>query len=151
MDEEELIKREKAIEELWKIENKERNDIKQINKNRWCLEGDENSKLFHRCLNKKKRKRNVKGILSDGIWHTDPTVVKDCFFDHFKDRFKENTDINWEQDFSGLKCLSNEQSLGLEKDFDEEEIKRAIWDCGEDKSPGPDGFNMEFIKKCGTS
>nr|GEZ49718.1 RNA-directed DNA polymerase, eukaryota [Tanacetum cinerariifolium] len=28
-----------------------------------------------------------------------------------------------------------------------EEIKRAIWDCGSDKSPGPDGFTFEFFKK----
>ncbi|KAL4581186.1 hypothetical protein LXL04_017396 [Taraxacum kok-saghyz] len=41
----------------------------------------------------------------------------------------------------------SEQSLSLERDFDEEEIKKAIWNCGEDKTPGPNGFNMEFIKR----
>nr|GEV78255.1 transposon TX1 uncharacterized [Tanacetum cinerariifolium] len=28
-----------------------------------------------------------------------------------------------------------------------EEIKRAVWDCGSDKSPGPDGITFEFFKK----
>ncbi|XP_057419451.1 uncharacterized protein LOC130713677 [Lotus japonicus] len=28
-----------------------------------------------------------------------------------------------------------------------EEIKVAVWDCGGDKSPGPDGFNFKFIQK----
>nr|GEV69514.1 RNA-directed DNA polymerase, eukaryota, reverse transcriptase zinc-binding domain protein [Tanacetum cinerariifolium] len=28
-----------------------------------------------------------------------------------------------------------------------EEIKRAVWDCGINKSPGPDGFTFEFFQK----
>jgi len=31
--------------------------------------------------------------------------------------------------------------------FDENEIKEAVWECGSNKSPGPDGFNFSFIKK----
>ena len=30
--------------------------------------------------------------------------------------------------------------------FKEEEISSAVWACGSDKSPGPDGFNFRFIK-----
>ena len=29
--------------------------------------------------------------------------------------------------------------------FKEEEISSAVWACGSDKSPGPDGFNFRFI------
>nr|GEZ17870.1 RNA-directed DNA polymerase, eukaryota, reverse transcriptase zinc-binding domain protein [Tanacetum cinerariifolium] len=32
----------------------------------------------------------------------------------------------------------------LEDMVSNEEIKRAVWDCGSDKSPGPDGFTFEF-------
>ncbi|GJZ76784.1 RNA-directed DNA polymerase, eukaryota [Tanacetum coccineum] len=28
-----------------------------------------------------------------------------------------------------------------------EEIRRAVWSCGDDKSPGPDGFSFEFFRK----
>ena len=31
--------------------------------------------------------------------------------------------------------------------FKEEEVKEAVWDCGREKSPGPDGLNCKFIKK----
>lgn len=31
--------------------------------------------------------------------------------------------------------------------FREEEVKEAVWGCGSEKSPGPDGFNFKFIKK----
>src|ERR1044072_564640 len=30
--------------------------------------------------------------------------------------------------------------------FSQDEIKEAVWGCGNDKSPGPDGFNFRFIK-----
>lgn len=29
-----------------------------------------------------------------------------------------------------------------------EEVKDVIWECDGNKSPGPDGFNLKFIKEC---
>ena len=28
-----------------------------------------------------------------------------------------------------------------------DEVKRTVWDCGTNKSPGPDGFSFEFYRK----
>ena len=33
----------------------------------------------------------------------------------------------------------------LEREFEEEEITKALNDCAEDKAPGLDGFNFSFI------
>ncbi|GJZ72838.1 hypothetical protein Tco_0636984 [Tanacetum coccineum] len=41
--------------------------------------------------------------------------------------------------------LSSNQSDFLERDFSQEEIKRAVWDCGGDRAPGPDGFSFKFV------
>lgn len=38
-----------------------------------------------------------------------------------------------------FKKISSEDNDFLTKEFTEEEVKVAIWQCGEDKSPGPDG------------
>nr|GEX47737.1 RNA-directed DNA polymerase, eukaryota, reverse transcriptase zinc-binding domain protein [Tanacetum cinerariifolium] len=35
----------------------------------------------------------------------------------------------------------------LESDVTRKEIKRAVWDCGVDKSPGPDGFTFGFYRQ----
>ncbi|GJZ26819.1 RNA-directed DNA polymerase, eukaryota [Tanacetum coccineum] len=35
----------------------------------------------------------------------------------------------------------------LESEVSKEEIKRAVWDCGTDKSPGPDGFTFAFYRR----
>nr|GEY40456.1 RNA-directed DNA polymerase, eukaryota, reverse transcriptase zinc-binding domain protein [Tanacetum cinerariifolium] len=37
--------------------------------------------------------------------------------------------------------------IDMESDVSYQEIKRAVWDCGVDKSPGPDGFTFGFIRR----
>ncbi|GKD33803.1 hypothetical protein Tco_1249312 [Tanacetum coccineum] len=42
-------------------------------------------------------------------------------------------------------CLNDHDFLETRVTF--EEVKIAVWDCGSNKSPGPDGFSFAFIKK----
>ncbi|GKA69850.1 hypothetical protein Tco_0775914 [Tanacetum coccineum] len=37
--------------------------------------------------------------------------------------------------------------IDLECDVTKEELKKAVWDCGIDKSPGPDGFTFGFYRR----
>ncbi|GKB25032.1 RNA-directed DNA polymerase, eukaryota, partial [Tanacetum coccineum] len=39
------------------------------------------------------------------------------------------------------------QVMDLDSMVTREEIRRAVWSCGDDKSPGPDGFSFEFFRK----
>ncbi|GJZ06780.1 RNA-directed DNA polymerase, eukaryota [Tanacetum coccineum] len=43
--------------------------------------------------------------------------------------------------------ISIDQNADLESDVSLEEIKKAVWECGTNKSSGPDGFSFEFIQK----
>ncbi|XP_021975185.1 uncharacterized protein LOC110870307 [Helianthus annuus] len=45
------------------------------------------------------------------------------------------------------KKLSEEDATFLSKEFSKEEIKQACFDCGSERAPGPDGFNMKFFKR----
>jgi len=31
--------------------------------------------------------------------------------------------------------------------FHEDEINKVVWECGSEKSPGPNGLNFKFIKQ----
>jgi hypothetical protein len=44
--------------------------------------------------------------------------------------------------------LSLEDNLHLIAPFTVDEIKEAVWSCDGNKSPGPDGFNLNFFKSC---
>ncbi|GKB89028.1 RNA-directed DNA polymerase, eukaryota [Tanacetum coccineum] len=53
------------------------------------MEGDENSKIFHGIVNRKRANLAVKGIMIDGDWVDDPSRVKDEFRNHFAARFQD--------------------------------------------------------------
>ncbi|GKB87231.1 RNA-directed DNA polymerase, eukaryota [Tanacetum coccineum] len=92
-------------------------ELVQKAKIKWSIEGDENSSFYHGVINKKRSQLSIRGVMIKGIWTDVPYLVKREFLHHFKARFDKPT------------------------------IKRAIWDCGIDKSLGPDGFMFGFYRR----
>nr|GFD47965.1 RNA-directed DNA polymerase, eukaryota, reverse transcriptase zinc-binding domain protein [Tanacetum cinerariifolium] len=39
-----------------------------------------------------------------------------------------------------------QQRDDLERMVTKEEVKKVVWDCGSDKSPGPNGFSFSFFR-----
>ncbi|GJV32300.1 RNA-directed DNA polymerase, eukaryota [Tanacetum coccineum] len=89
----------------------------------------------------------IRGVSINGDWVVDSATVKNEFYNHFASTFEAPP--TYRLIFSGdfPYSLNHEQSSLLEWDVTDVEIRRAIWDCGVDKSPGPDGFTFEFIQK----
>ncbi|GJX72277.1 RNA-directed DNA polymerase, eukaryota [Tanacetum coccineum] len=83
----------------------------------------------------------------DGIWVESPALVKNAFYEHFKCRFEQPgmNDILLDREFTNR--ISSDQAVDLESAVSKEEIKRAVWDCGIDKSLGPDGFTFGFYRR----
>ncbi|GJV93858.1 hypothetical protein Tco_1541671 [Tanacetum coccineum] len=46
-----------------------------------------------------------------------------------------------------LNTITLEQQIDLECDVTKKELKKAVWDCGIDKSPGPDGFTFGVYRR----
>nr|GFB77141.1 RNA-directed DNA polymerase, eukaryota, reverse transcriptase zinc-binding domain protein [Tanacetum cinerariifolium] len=51
------------------------------------------------------------------------------------------------RDMTFPRQLSAMQQIDMESDVSYQEIKRAVWDCEVDKSPGLDGFTFDFIRR----
>nr|GFA90292.1 RNA-directed DNA polymerase, eukaryota, reverse transcriptase zinc-binding domain protein [Tanacetum cinerariifolium] len=82
-----------------------------------------------------------------GEWIDNPSRVKSEFYRHFSNIFAQP---DWDRvplvdEFP--RVLSSDLSRNLEAVVSSDEIKKAIWDCGSDKTPGPDGFTLDFFKK----
>ncbi|GJY35856.1 RNA-directed DNA polymerase, eukaryota [Tanacetum coccineum] len=122
-------------------------DLAQKEKIRWAIEGDENSKYFHGIINKKRSQMAIRGVLAEGEWVVEPAMVKREFFDHFSNRSAApiSPKISIQSQFP--KCLSLDQNEILERITTYDEIKKAVWDCGINKSPCPDGFSFEFFRR----
>nr|GEV72325.1 RNA-directed DNA polymerase, eukaryota [Tanacetum cinerariifolium] len=95
----------------------EAKDSFQKSKIKWAIEGDENSKFFHGIINKKRSQLAIRGVFNNGLWCTD------------------------------LGKLSDMQAADLERNVSRDEIRLAVWNYGENKSPGPDGYTFEFFRK----
>ncbi|GKB01988.1 RNA-directed DNA polymerase, eukaryota [Tanacetum coccineum] len=95
----------------------------------------------------KKESATTKKAQLKGSWIEDPNSVKNEFLSHFKERFDSpcSSRLMLEGEFPNK--LSADQSIDLESNVTIEEIKRAVWDCGIDKSQGPDGFTFGFYRR----
>nr|GEV73806.1 cysteine-rich receptor-like protein kinase [Tanacetum cinerariifolium] len=122
-------------------------EVAQKAKIKWAVEGDENSKYYHGVINKKRNNLAIRGVLVDGNWVESPQLVKNEFYAHFKQRFeKPNLNgIQFDREFPNKIC--SEQAVDLEREVSKEEVKRAVWDCGIDKAPGPNGFTFGFYRR----
>ncbi|GJY28925.1 RNA-directed DNA polymerase, eukaryota [Tanacetum coccineum] len=125
----------------------EAKDNLQKSKLKWAVEGDENSKFFHGIINKRRSQLAIRGIFVEGIWRTEPTTIKDTFFKHFGEQFQEPAVHRFKINFDFPKRVSQDQLIELERYVSRDEIRLAVWNCGNNKSPGPDGFTFEFFKK----
>lgn len=66
----------------------------------------------------------------------------------FEERFRKISGPRPRLTRLNLNKLSVEESLALEEEFSTEEIHEAVFNCEGDISPGPDSFNITFIKRC---
>ncbi|GJZ21181.1 RNA-directed DNA polymerase, eukaryota [Tanacetum coccineum] len=143
-----LIRRAELHRKLHDINSREAKDFIQKSKVKWAIEGDENSNFFHGLINKKRSQLAIRGIFDDGIWCTNPIKVKEAFFNHFEARFKKPDIHRLVLNFTFDKRLSIMQAADLDRVVSRDEIRLAVWDCGENKSPGPDGV---FLNGCNSS
>ncbi|GKE06671.1 RNA-directed DNA polymerase, eukaryota, partial [Tanacetum coccineum] len=100
----------------------DRKDVAQKAKVQWAIEGDENLKYFHGIINKRRAQLGIRGFFVNGLWTTEPSSVKKAF-------------------------LTPDQVEDLYRNIANDEIKAAVWACGENKSPDPDGYTFEFFRQ----
>ncbi|GJW13276.1 RNA-directed DNA polymerase, eukaryota [Tanacetum coccineum] len=142
-----IYKRTNLLKDLQELNSLDTSDISQKAKIRWTIKGDENTKYFHGCLNKKRSQLAIHGTLVNGEWISDLGRVKHEFFSHFKTQFSLPSTPRFSFDFDFPNRLSSDQVEDLERIVMLDEVKKAVWDCGANKSPGPDRFTFEFFRK----
>nr|GEU67334.1 RNA-directed DNA polymerase, eukaryota [Tanacetum cinerariifolium] len=142
-----LLNRMDLTRNLNDLKQSEVKDFVQKAKVKWAIEGDEKSKFFHGLINKKRSQLSIREVFVDGDWRTDPKVVKDTFKEHFATRFKQPVGSRFKLNISFPKRLSNDQVEILDSCITRAEIRDAVWECGANKSPGPDGYTFEFFRR----
>ncbi|GKB76957.1 RNA-directed DNA polymerase, eukaryota, partial [Tanacetum coccineum] len=134
------------IQQLQKCDKLDSMEMAQKAKVKWAVEGDENSGFFHGTINKRHSILSIRGVMVDGTWIDRPDNVKKEFLDHFCNRFSKpgKPNATLQSDFPNQ--IAPDQRNELESDVSNDEIKKAVWECGTDKAPGPDGFTFGFFR-----
>nr|GFB07172.1 RNA-directed DNA polymerase, eukaryota [Tanacetum cinerariifolium] len=141
-----LLSRMDLMKQLQDIKSSDAHDFLQKAKIQWSIEGDENSKFFHGIINQKHANLAIKGVIVDGEWVDDPSCVKEEFRSHFATRFQALSVNRSKINFLFPNRLTPYHVVELENPITKDEIRNAVWACGENKSPGHDGFTFEFFR-----
>lgn len=89
----------------------------------------------------------MRGLNIDGSWNEDPLIIKEDVRRYFEEGFDESNDIRPLLDGATFNTTSLEENNMLVGFFEEAYIKEVISECGNQKSLGPDGFNVKLMKE----
>ena len=103
--------------------------------------------FFHKSINFKRHYNAIQGIFIESIWVQQPKLVKEEAVKFFDARFTEEKLDRPTLDGVQFNIITHTQREELTSPFTDLELKDAVWSCGGDKCPGPDGFNFNFIKE----
>ncbi|GAU42680.1 hypothetical protein TSUD_131080 [Trifolium subterraneum] len=120
--------------------------LKQKSRMRWAEDGDANSRYFHASLKGRRRRNQMVTIEKGDEWLQGVDCIKNEVKQHFEKTFSEewlNRPFLSGVDFN---VLNDEDSALFLEPFGEEEVMEVIWSSDGNKTPGPDGFNFNFLK-----
>jgi hypothetical protein len=113
----------------------------------WLKEGDKNTNIFHRVANSHRKFNRVDSLIINGIISKNPVEIKEHLVHFYKNLYLEN--CSWRHRMEGLSFLSidADESIWLERAFEEKEVWDVIRDLNGDKAPGLDRFTAAFFQK----
>ena len=112
---------------------------------------DENTNFFHTKASINYRHNHIAVLQNDDqVEISDHAGKAAILLDTYKKRMgtSQKTSMHFDLDSMFGQRQGSEIFDNLELPFIEEEIDVVVKDLPTDKSPGPDGFNNEFIKSC---
>ncbi|XP_058741684.1 uncharacterized protein LOC131614074 [Vicia villosa] len=115
-------------------------------RNLWLKEGDRNTKFFHNSFKERQRRNSITSLEGEEGRVKGVANIKEEIRGYFQNFFKEEDFARPVPEGLCFKRLEESEVVWLERDFSEVEIKEAVWSCDGDKSPGPDGYSMDFFK-----
>ncbi|KAL4560438.1 hypothetical protein LXL04_032589 [Taraxacum kok-saghyz] len=124
-------------------------DNEEITKLNWLKKGDRNTKYYHKVIKEIQSRNRINSVTDgEGMVHGADKVA-DIAIDHFSDFLGKARDVAPITSPADLftNRLSKDDADWMIRPIEDDEIKQAIFDIGNDKAPGPDGYTSVFFKK----
>jgi hypothetical protein len=136
------------VHHLHDLLSKQRTYWKQRGQIKWATLGDAGTNFFHVNATIKHRYNHILSLVGvNGTVVTSHVDKEEVLFQSFKDRLGTSQPTSMVFNLSSLiQPVSNLSTL--EMPFSCSEIDQIIKNLPSNKSPGPDGFNTDFVRKC---
>jgi hypothetical protein len=114
----------------------------------WLLHGDRNTSFFHNAATARKKRNQLKRLLDDtGVWK-EGDQLHNHVVDYFSHLYtSEDTNNNQHVLDSVHPRVTTAMNEALLAPFSAVEVKKALFDIGDLKAPGPDGLHAIFYKR----
>ncbi|XP_028068451.1 uncharacterized protein LOC114271028 [Camellia sinensis] len=147
LEEVELMRRREVRSQVWQLGRSKKRLWHQKSRQMWAQSGDKNTRFFHIMASRRQRKNFLDSVVVEGRRVEDPVQVKQEVVRHFSQLFSEDWKLR--PKLLGPFAIISPADVGsLEAAFTEDEVWEAVQACDGNKAPGPDGFNLNFIKSC---
>ena len=148
IEDEEVIERRTLTNKLAEVVFKDVVAWKQKMKLRWIKEWDSNSRLLHILVNNRRNKTLSLDWREKMVqfWRTTKRLKEIMSF--YNTLFKEHNEITWSLQGLRWDAITREKAEWLERKFEVEEIREAVFSCDRDKSPRSDRYTMAFYQDC---
>ncbi|XP_058752758.1 uncharacterized protein LOC131625938 [Vicia villosa] len=141
-----LAFRKESSANFWRNLRLKENMLLQKSRVKWIREGYSYSGFFHKMMKQRRRINHLGPIITpDGLAES-VEDVKEAVFNFFEHKFLETEETRPVLDGISFNSINDLEAADLEKPFLEAEIKEAVWECGGDKSLGPDGYSFEYFE-----
>lgn len=124
--------------------------LKQKSRIQWLKEGDRNSSFFHNQLKNRWNRNKILSIENElGVLEQGHDAVKGIAVNYFENLLGKPLPSPYEglQSMGNIftNFISSQQATLLERDVTDAEILSTLKSMKRNKSPGPDGFNVNFF------
>ncbi|CAN1318107.1 LINE-1 retrotransposable element ORF2 protein [Linum perenne] len=138
--------KQRELNALWHAEEEYWANRASVN---WAKLGDRNTRFFHLSTIQRRRRNDITRLKrDDGVWIDEPREVKNHVKNFFHKLFKapkEVIDYAIMEDFP--RVVADDTNSRLCRPVEEWEIKKAVFQMGPHKSPGPDGYGGSFFQR----
>jgi hypothetical protein len=124
--------------------------LKQKARDKFMLDGDENSMCFHLLAKHKKRKLEILTLSHGDNMAQDENGINQLATSFYKNLFVPSQDSSISLDNLYMKRLDDDDIEFLTSPFSMEEVKDVVFSLKHNSAPGPDGFPSEFFRISGT-
>ena len=145
LTEEELARRTSLKIDFEKKVKEEEISWRQRSRCKWLKEGEKNTKFFHGMASARSRKNRITSLVDGEVRLSDRENIVNHIKDFFATPYAKEEWNRPTLDNLQFDTIGEANAAYLESEFEEAEVREAVFALRGDKALGPDGFPIAFF------